>query len=179
MPLTLVLTWRDSNPGEGCSDPVIVMISFSILIENRITEKKKSSLEAVAVNCVRDYGLYKTAGGMKGAVFWSGLLDRECERRRRSQGWLQGFGDDCSMDQARTLLGMQQLKWNQCIKKIPTPHADHSTKVNIRNPPLLPSVDGWKKETWCRHTCALFSLRAMNPCLQLHRWTWTVMCWVW
>lgn len=178
MPLTLVLTWRDSNPGEGCSDPVIVMVSFSILIENRITEKKKSSLEAVAVNRVRDYGLYKTAGGMKGAVFWSGLLDRECERRR-SQGWRQGFGDHCSMDQARTLLGMQQLKWNQCIKKIPTPHADHSTKVNIRNPPLLPSVDGWKKENVVQtHVCTI-QPQGNESCLQLHRWTWTAMCWVW
>lgn len=47
---------------------MIAMVSLSILIENRITEKKESSLEAVAVNRVRDYGPYKTAGGMRGSI---------------------------------------------------------------------------------------------------------------
>lgn len=145
MPLTLVLTWSDSNPGEGCSDPVIVMVSLSILPENRITEKKKSSLEAVAVNHVRDYGPYKTAGGVKGAVFWSRLLDRECERRR-SQGWLQGFRDDCSMNQAMTLLGMQQLNKISVSKRYPHPMLITAQKSRLETHPCFrPWMDGRKR----------------------------------
>lgn len=36
---------------------------------------------------------------------------------------------------------------------------------------IHPCIRQWmdkRKKTWCRHTCALFSHRAMNPCLQLH-----------